>query len=254
MITAGRLVIGVSYTVAALQDSPKARADKTQMSSAAQELINLRYSWQKCEVLLAANFTGKDLFVTLTYDEANLPPTRAAAVERMKKFIAKLRSARKLRGEPTKYIYVTEQLSSEGGRLHHHMVLNGTGDDYDTIRSLWEWGEVEIKPLEVGGNDDGYEVVAKYLTKEPRECGKADVGARTWTPSLGLIRPKPEVSNMADNETITAPPGAYILCAPAPSRNEFGEFVYIKYLLPLIKEEQSLRRPQRRKKKKRVQP
>lgn len=219
------------------------------MSSAAQEIINLRYSWQKCEVLLAANFTGKDLFVTLTYDDVNLPPSRAEAVKRIRKFIGKLRSARKLRGEAVKYIYVTEQLSSEGGRLHHHMVLNGTGDDYETIRSLWDGGEVEIKPLEVGGNDDGYEVVAKYLTKEPRECGKVDVGARTWTPSLGLIHPKPAVSSMADNETIIAPPGAYVLAAPTPSKNEFGEFVYIKYLLPLKKEEKTLRRPQRRKRK-----
>lgn len=251
MIQAGRLVIGVAYTVASMRDGPKERADKAQMTSAAREAINLRYSWQKCEVLLAANFTSKDLFVTLTYDDGHLPATREVAVKCMKRWIAKLRAARKLRGEVLKYIYVTEQLSSEGGRLHHHIVINGTGNDYEDIRSLWEYGDgVDIKPLEVGGNDDGYEVVAKYLTKEARVCGKTEVGVRTWTPSLGLTRPKPEVSELADNETISAPPGAYILSAPAPSRNEFGEFVYIKYLLPAERRhEHPLRRPPKRKRK-----
>lgn len=242
-------MIGVAYTVAGLQDGPKSRGDKTQMSSAAQEAINLRYSWQKCEVLLAANFTKRDLFVTLTYDDDHLPATRDEAVKCVKRWISKLRASRKLRGENLKYIYVTEQLSAEGGRLHHHVVLNGTGNDYEEIRSLWECGEnVESKHLDVGGNDDGYEVLAKYLTKEPRVCGKIDVGARSWTPSLGLIHPKPEVSVLADNETIAAPPGAYILSAPAPSRNEFGEFVYIKYLLPAKRCDNPLRRPKRKKK------
>ena len=251
VITAGRLVIAVAYTVAGLQDGPKARADKVQMSTAAREAINLRYSWQKLEVLLAANFSSKDLFVTLTYADDLYPVSRAESVKRVKRFLAKLRAARKLKGQPLKYVYVTEQLSSEGNRLHHHLVINGTGDDYETIRSLWEWGsDVEISPLEVGGNDDGYADVAKYLTKEPRECGKAEVGARTWTPSLGLVRPKPEAADMADNETITAPPGAYIISAPTPSRNEYGEYVYIKYLLPARSAPHPLHRPPRKRKSK----
>lgn len=249
-ITAGRLVIGVAYTVATLQDGPKERADKTKMSSAARDLINLRYSWQKLEVLLAANFTRRDLFITLTYGDDHTPANRAEGVKRVKKFLTLLRAARRKRGQTLTYIYVTEQLSAEGGRLHHHLVINGTGDDYETIRSLWAWGDmVEIAPLEVGGNDDGYAALAKYLTKEPLECGKSEVGARTWVPSLGLVRPKPETAELSDNETIAAPPGAYILSAPAPSRNEFGEYTYIKYLLPERKEEKLLWPPRRRKKK-----
>lgn len=251
VITAGRLVIAVAYTVAGLQDGPKARADKVQMSSAAREAINLRCSWQKLEVVLAANFTSRDLFVTLTYADELHPPSRAEAVKRVKRFLTKLRAARKLKGQTLKYIYVTEQLSSEGNRLHHHLVINGTGDDYETIRSLWEWGsDVEISPLEVGGNDDGYADVAKYLTKEPRECGKAEVGARTWTPSLGLTRPKPETEDMADNETIAVPPDAYRIEAPTPSRNEYGEYTYIKYLLPAKAKPHPLQRPPRKRKKK----
>lgn len=250
IITAGRLVIGVSYSVATLQDGPRERAEKTQMSSAAREAINLRYSWQKLEVVLADNFGSKDLFVTLTYDDDHLPADRAGAVKLLRKFIRNLRAARKLRGEAVKYIYVTEQLSSEGGRLHHHMVLNGTGHDLEEIVSLWPYGtDIDVQPLDVGGDDNNYEAVAKYLTKEPSEVGKTEVGARNWTPSLGLSHPKPETSVMSDNETLCAPPGAHILSAPTPSRGEYSEFVYIKYLLPKKREEHPLTRPPRKKKK-----
>lgn len=252
LITAGRLVIGVSYSMATLKDGPRERAEKLQYSSAARDAINLRLSCQKLEVILAANFTKRDLFVTLTYDDEHLPVNRAEAVRCLRRFLAKLRSIRKRRGQALKYIYVTEQLSAEGGRLHHHLVINGTGADVEEIRSLWPHGsEVQVDPLEVGGNDDGYGIVAKYLTKEPAEVGKTEIGARNWTPSLGLIHPKPETEDMSDNETLCAPPGAYILKPPAPSRGEYSEFVYIKYLLPERKEEipHPLARPPRKPKR-----
>lgn len=252
LITAGRLVIGVSYSVASLQDGPRARAEKLQYSSAARDAINLRCSCQKLEVILAANFTKRDLFVTLTYDDEHLPASRADAVGLLRRFLGKLRAIRKRRGQTLKYIYVTEQLSAEGGRLHHHLVLSGTGADVEEIRSLWPHGsDLQVDPLEVGGNDDSYGTVAKYMTKEPAALGKAEVGARNWTPSLGLLHPKPETEDMADNETLCAPPEAYILSAPPPLRGEYSEFVYIKYLLPERKEEipHPLARPPRKPKR-----
>lgn len=53
-----------------------------------------------------------------------------------------------------------------------------------------------------------------------------------------------------DNLTVAAPPGAVILSAPPPVRNEFGEFVMLKYYLPIKKkEEKKGSRPPRRRKK-----
>ena len=86
---------GVVYTVAHPSDTEQQRAAKTNVSSAAREKMNLRYSWQKLELLLAANFTYKDLHVILTYDEANLPPNRTEARKRIKKFIRLLREKRR---------------------------------------------------------------------------------------------------------------------------------------------------------------
>lgn len=245
IITAGRLVTGVVYTVSSVRDTPQERAAKTEISSAARERANLRTSWQKLEVVLAANFSMRDLHVVLTYDDEHLPPTRPEAVKCLKKWITQLRSYRKARGEELRYVYVTEQLSAEGGRLHHHIVINGTGQDYDVIRSLWVYGaDIDIEPLDAWA---GYDAIAQYLTKEPKECGRVEVGARNWTPSIGLKRPErqPDTGMVPDNMTITAPPGAIILDRDE-KRNGFGEYHYLKYLLPERREEEKKHRPPRK--------
>ena len=111
-------------------------------------------------------------------------------MRRLKSFLGKLRAARKARGQPLRYIYVTEGCYP-GGRLHHHvMVLNSTGEDLGEIRRLWSYGDnVELRRMRFD-RDYTWEDLASYLTKEPREWGHPQVGERTWTPSLGLARPE----------------------------------------------------------------
>ena len=135
-IRAGRLVCAVAYTTATAGDSPKARAQKQRASSAARERLNARTSFQKLERTLAANFDNGDLFVPLTHDAVHVPADRDRAVRRLKSFLGKLRAARKARGQPLRYIYVTEGCYP-GGRLHHHVVLNSTGEDLGEIRRVW---------------------------------------------------------------------------------------------------------------------
>lgn len=244
-ITAGRLVAGVCYTAPTVQDRPQVRTSKTQMSSAAQERINLRRSWQKLEMVLAGNFGPQDLHVVLTYDEDHLPPDRAKAVQCMRNYIKQIRAHRRAREQLTRYVYVTEQLSAEGGRLHHHMVLNGTGRDLEVLRSLWPWGQVEVERLDVW---QGYEALAKYLTKEPREVGRPQPGARSWAASLGLQKPTVESERVPDTVTIAAPPGAIVLDR-REEHNEWGDYLYLKYLIPDRKEERKGARPPRKKRK-----
>lgn len=245
-VTGGRLVSSVCYTVSSIRDDAWERAAKSQMSSAAQERINMRRSWQKLEMVLAANFGPRDLHVVLTYDDEHLPPNRDAAVKRLRKFFTQLRAYRKPRGQPVKYIYVTESLSAEGGRLHHHMVLNGTGSDIDVIRSLWPCGHVDLERLDLW---EGYEALAKYLTKEPQSIGRPEAGARSWTPSVGLTKPTVQSEPVPDNVTVAAPPGAIILDRQE-ERNEYGEYLYLKYLLPDRKEKKKGKRPPRKRKRK----
>ena len=140
-IIAGRLVKTIIYTAPEPQDCPRVRAVKSRMTTAAQKAMNDKAARVKPEMLLAANFGPCDLFVTLTYRDENLPAKRAGAIKNVRSFLKHLREHRKARGQTLKYIYTTEDKHG-GGRLHHHIVINAAGDDMETVRSLWPYGDV----------------------------------------------------------------------------------------------------------------
>lgn len=226
--TAGRLVRGVIYTRALPSDPNKVRQAKTRCSSAAREAMNLKQSWQKMEVLMAANFEPGDMVLTLTYRDDRLPISKAQAVTRLKKFIRQLRESRSIRKMTMHYIYCTEGYHGDH-RWHHHLILNSTGNDYEEIRALWSENgdDIDFQHLDL----QSYEDWARYLTKEPREHGNPKVGERMWVPSMGLKRPTVERASCPDNFTLTVPQGAVVL-DQRESVNTYGEYRYVKYLLP----------------------
>lgn len=226
-IRAGRLVHDCAYTMCYPSDAPCVRREKQKCTSAARRRMNLKRAAQKLELSLAANFGSSDLVLSLDYRDDALPGTRAEAVERVRKFLRQLRRHRKARGEELRYVYVTEGLHGDG-RLHHHLVINGTEKDLDTLRSLWTHGEVDLCRFSLR---DGYYALAEYLTKEPRNGDRKRSGERCWTSSLNLRKPEVECGLIPDSLTLSVPPGAVVLDSDSV-RNEFGEFVYLKYLLP----------------------
>lgn len=242
-VTAGRLVYGVCYTAALPRDEGQVRAAKLNASSAARQKLNLKMSWQKLEVVIAANFSYRDLFITLTYDDDHLPASKSAAVKLLKRFLTLLRNDRKKRDESLKYVYVTESKHGDA-RLHHHLVINSTGADYELIRSLWEYGDnIQFEPLSAYG----YTELAKYLTKEPREFGSPN-GDRTWVPSRGLAHPVSESQWVDENLDLVVPAGAIAIETEQPKFNVYGSYTYIKYLLPEPAQQKS--RPKCKKMKK----
>lgn len=241
IIRAGRLCLASVYTVPQVNDHPHVRAAKMRCSSEARKRMNIKRAARKLELLIAANFAPGDLFVTLTYDDEHLPTDRQAAVKRLRKFLRQLKAARKRRGQETPYIYVTEGLHGDG-RVHHHLILRAVGGDLEEIQSLWPCGLIELDGL---GAVSEFCALAEYLTKEPRD-GLRGNGDRCWTPSLGLQRPIEENTPVDDDLTLAAPPGAIVLESDG-MRNEWGEFAYIKYILP---EPPRARRRQRTRKKK----
>lgn len=225
-IRAGRLVKVSLYSCPYPKDGEQERAAKSKCSSLARQAMNMKKSHEKLEMSLAANFDFDDTHIVLTYNDKYLPSCRDDGVALVKKFIVQLRKALKLQAKELKYIYVTEGVHGDK-RLHHHMVLNVGISDLELLLSLWTYGDVHMERID----DRGYEGLARYLTKEPREHGGSN-GLRSWTPSKNLKKPEIECSWVPDDMTLTAPPGAIIIESPLPYRNEFGEFVMMKYLLP----------------------
>ena len=224
-ITAGCIVKTILYTAPEPRDGERARAEKSRMTTAAQKAMNDKTARGRLEMLLAANFVGRDLFLTLTYRDADLPAKRAGAVKNVRKFLKQLREHRKARGQVTKYIYTTEEKHG-AARLHHHIVLNATERDIETIRSLWPYGDVvDLEYV----RDRDYDTLARYMTKESVE-GRP-VGAQMWTGSRNLDKPVVESCFVSDDTALAVPPGCFVL-EREEKTTEYGSYCYIKYRVP----------------------
>lgn len=239
MIRAGRLCLVTLSTMPLPRDPDAVRAAKSHCTSAARQAMNLKHSCRKLELLLAANFAADGLFVTLTYADGHLPGDRKAASARLRKCLQQLRAHRRARGQALRYIYVTEGLHGDK-RVHHHLVINDCGD-LEIVHSLWTHGFAASRRVDPAQLAE----LARYLTKEPRD-GIAQNGRRCWTPSLNLVRPQVSSEIVDDDLTLTPPPGATVLESDG-MRNAYGEFAYIKYLLP-APVAHPFRRPGRRRK------
>lgn len=228
IIVAGNMWMAVQYTAIHTQNQAARREARARISTPAREALNAVKSWQKMMLTLAANFRSRDLVVTLTYRDGDLPITREAADKRLDNFLRALRKYRKGRGADLVYCRTTEGYHS-GGRLHHHLIVNATGDDYDIIRQLWKKNgdNVEFEPF----GFDGAERWAKYLTKEPREQGRRYVGDRTWRTSRNVKKPEHFHCFVPEEERLTPPTGAHVLDR-AESQNSYGRFTYLYALLP----------------------
>lgn len=195
------------------------------MTTAAQKAMNNKTARARLEMLMAANYSGRDLFVTLTYRDEDLPRNRAAAVERLRKFIKALRAQRRKHGQTLKYLYTTEEKHGEA-RLHHHLVVNGTGKDLETLQSLWPYGEVlDVEYI----GERGYDALAAYVTKESVE-GRP-VGAQMWTASRNMVKPVVESAYVSNDTMLGVPLGCYVL-EKEEKVTEFGSYCYIKYKVP----------------------
>ena len=231
IIRAGHWVRAAAYTVPNSTGSETVRRARLKLSSLDQQRMNLKTSAGKLQQVLNCNFGPRDLHITLNYDDDHRPEQKQNGVKKLQRFLARLREYRKNKGQELRYIYATEQYSSKSGHVHHHLVINAAGGDFEIVRQLWIYGtDVEVQYLREWGL--GLEALAQYLTKEPRICGKTKVGTRTWTPSLGLKRPAPpETGYIKESETLQEPYGAIVL-KKEEKKNPFGTFLYLEYWLP----------------------
>lgn len=187
--------------------------------------MNQKYAYQRLELLIAANYGIRDLYITLTYDDDHLPRNREGARKIIQAFLRRLRKARKERGQELRYIYVTEHKHGEG-RWHHHVLINATGEDYALIRQLWGQGNVDFNPIRID-RDKNFETLARYLCKEQRDM----VGNRLWSCSRNLRKPETECFRVPNDTPLTVPESAEIVLEDTGDvSTAYGHYRYIKYL------------------------
>lgn len=220
--------MAVQYTAIHTGNQNSRREARAMISSPARESLNAKLSWQKLMLTLAANFKKTDLVLTLTYRDGCLPQRREDADRILSNFIRALRKSRTASGVPTVYVRVTEGYHS-GGRLHHHLILNATGDDLSIIRELWKKHGDNIDAEEFG--KDGPERWGKYLTKEPREKGRRYVGDRTWRASKGMQKPETVSFLVEECDELCPPAGAWVT-DKAEVQNCYGRFCHLMAMLP----------------------
>lgn len=227
IVQAGNLWMAVQYTAFHSGSQITRREARAQISSPARESLNAKLSWQKLMLTLAANYSRHDLVVGLDYRDEDLPKRREDADRILSNFIRALRKVRKEQSIPLVYVRVTEGYHS-GGRLHHHLILNSTGDDYEVIRQLWKYSDA-VDFEEFGA--DGAERWGKYLTKEPRTKGRRYVGDRTWRTSQHMKKPDTISILVEEGDDLIPPDGAYVT-DKAEVHNCYGHFYHMMALLP----------------------
>lgn len=142
--TAGHLVRMSCYTMQLPQDSGKARAEKARLSSAARSKMNAVTSWNKCRLVMAANFSVGDLFVTLTYNNQSLPTERAAALKLFRGWVDLIRAEYRRHGLQLRYIYTTENAHGDG-RYHHHIIMNRIAHAPELLQAHWAHGHIDVE-------------------------------------------------------------------------------------------------------------
>ncbi len=171
------------YSCPEPQDKPIARAEKSKATSKAQERVNQNNAKIKLAMLIGGNFGPDDLFITPTFSPENLPATYAELQERVRKFYDMFRTTRMKQGKETWYIYAPHH--TERVRWHVHSLINAVGpEDWETIKSLWPWGDVHIKRIK----DTEYsspDALAGYLISGWKDRPNS---ARAWCTSTNLKR------------------------------------------------------------------
>ena len=230
---AGAVQVEALYDKRTARDTPVQRAAKQNASSEAQRRLNQTGSWQKLELRLALNFPtpGSALVVTLTHDDLHMPKNRKEAQLRFKYFLQKLRRARRDAGLPEPVVFwAPEILTSASGRWHQHIVLDSTGRDMEIIRACWIYGsDIEAEKLRVDA-EKNHETLARYMTKELRECQEyeAKPGLHGWSCTRNARKPEVETVTVPDDYQLDPPEGCVVLL-DEQRRTEFASWRVVKY-------------------------
>ena len=180
------------YPVFGKEDTRMAKAAKKNISSTKQKRLNDERARRHLVQLADANFTDKDIHLTLTYkQETTLEQCR----KDVRNFLLRVKRYREKRGlEPLKYIYTIEgkeelRKGFPVSRIHVHMLMNG-GVAREKLEEMWELGYANADRLQP--SERGLEEIASYIIKEAKH------GGRKFAASKNLKQP---IKRKTDVET-----------------------------------------------------
>lgn len=162
------------------QDTEERHMEQRGMKSGErQRMRNLLLSRDRLARTLAANFTGGDLLVMLTYQAGPRPRSRELARQQVRQWIGSISALRRAQGMAAKYVYLlgTEQ----AGSLVHRVILNSGKESADMLGYPWPYGPVYVVPLDLSQQG---QTLASELLRQPLEAGRSPLPcARLWVSS-----------------------------------------------------------------------
>ena len=173
--------------------APKTKKTKEQI--ARQNQINKE---NRVRRTIQANFYPNDYWITLQYPRGTRKPYTEVKQD-FDRFVRRLRTEYKTRGEPLKMMYRIE-IGKRGG-IHCHILINRIWGADLLVSKCWN-GKIYFTHLR---EDEGYRKLAAYLTKDLPELetrmyeqmgflDQSDIKAmRKYGCSRNLKKPEPEV-------------------------------------------------------------
>lgn len=212
------------YSCPEPMDKPMERAAKSQATSRAQQRVNQQLSKVKLAMKIGGNFGPGDLFVTPTFAPEHLPATYAEVQSKIQRFFELLRKAREKKGDVLKYLYAPHH--GEKVRWHFHGLVNAVGpEDWETIKSLWPWGDVNIK-LIADTEHSAPDAMAGYLLKGWDDRPNS---ARAWCASTNLEKITATTYREHNEAARLELPADCELCETDNWTTPWGSYEYVSY-------------------------
>lgn len=200
------------------------------MTSEAQKRVNLNNSKVRLAMLIGGNFGPGDLLVTPTFDQEHLPATYAEVQKKVRKYYDTLRIVRRKQGYETMYIYAYHHSATE--RWHFHSIINSAGpEDWETIKSLWTYGDVHIRRLGAEEVWDPAALAGYMIGGDPSKAKWSDRpnSARAWCCSTNLKRIIVTTSWEHDTTARLELPAGCELCEAENWTTPYGSYAFMSY-------------------------
>lgn len=258
-LQAGRYCAVTAYSRIGRNDSPKARSEKRNHASKAQQMLNDTNSRIAFTAIIALNFADSEtaFFVTPTFDAEHYPlflkrsQYWSFVCKEADNYIVRLRRLAKRRGCILKTAYAPGR--GEDGRWHFHLLVDGV--TFEDIRDAWGRGNIDFHSLygDVKWMSDRQwynkktknvnpSAIARYMM-DNASC--RSVGQHPWHVSRSCARPKVERATViSDGANVDFPEGAEALDKKTEG-GMFSSFVFLEYI-------EAAQQPKRRRKKPRA--